>query len=113
MEVARDALVFIHLLGFASLLGGAFVQIRDDVVVVNAAMLDGAITQVVSGILLVGVVEGLDEPVDHTKVAIKFAIGLLVAVLCWVNRRKESVPRGLFLGLVVLTVANVAVAVFW
>lgn len=113
MEIARDVLLFIHLLGFASLFGGAFVQIRDEVVVVNSAMLNGAITQVVSGILAVGVVEGLDEPVDHTKIAVKFAIGLLIAVLCWVNRRKESVPRGLFFGLVVLTVANVAVAVFW
>jgi len=113
METLQDVLLVIHLIGFAALFGGAFVQIRDEVVVVNAAMLHGALTQVVSGILLVGVMEGRDDvEVDHTKVAIKFAIGLVIAVLCWVNRRKDSVPRGLFFSIMGLTLANVCVAVF-
>lgn len=112
METLQDALLVIHLVGFAALFGGAFVQIRDEAVVVNAAMLHGALTQVVSGILLVGVLEGRDVEVDHTKVAIKFAVGLVIAVLCWVNRRKDSVPKGLFFSIMGLTLANVCVAVF-
>lgn len=113
MELLRDALLFIHLLGFAALFGGAFVQLRDDSRVVNSAMLHGALTQVVSGVLLVGVLEGIDEGIDYTKISVKFAIGLIVALLCWVNRRKPEVPRGLFWGIFALTVANVAIAVFW
>lgn len=113
MDTVRDILLVIHLLGMAALFGGAFVQIRDEVVVVNASMLHGALTQVVSGILLVGVIEGQDDPIDHTKVALKFAIALVIAVLCWINRSKDSIPRGLFYAIILLTVANVCVAVFW
>ena len=113
MDVVRDALLFIHLVGFAALFGGAFVQIRDDVKVVNAAMLHGSLTQVVSGLLLVGVIEGLDEPVNNTKVAVKLAVALVIAVLCWVNRRKLHVPSGLFTGVMLFTLANVGIAVFW
>ena len=113
MDLLRDVLVLVHLLGFASLLGGALVQLRDADQVVNSAMLHGALTQVVSGLLLVGVIEGQDDPLDHTKVAVKLGIGLVVAVLCWVNRRKPSVPSGLFGAIVLMTVSAVGVAVFW
>jgi hypothetical protein len=34
-------------------------------------------------------------------------------VLVMVNLRKPSIPQGLYLGLLALTVANIAVAVFW
>ncbi len=113
MDFVRDVLLFIHLLGMASLLGGALVQLRDADQVVNSAMLHGALTQVVSGLLLVGVIEGQDDPIDHTKVGVKLAVGLVVAVLCWINRRKDVVPAGLFMGILLMTVANVGVAVFW
>jgi hypothetical protein len=113
MDFVRDLLLFVHLLGMAALFGGALVQLRDQAQVVNGAMLFGALTQVVSGLLLVGVIEGQDEELDHTKTAVKLAIGLVVAVLCWINRRKQFVPRGLFLGILLLTTANVVVAVFW
>ena len=113
VDLLRSLLVFIHLLGFASLFGGAFVQVRDDVKVVNAAMLYGALVQVLSGLLLVGVIEGQDAPVDNVKVAVKLAVALVIAVLCWVNRRKEGIPGGLFGAIWLLTTANVGVAVFW
>jgi hypothetical protein len=113
MDVLRDALVFVHLIGFGLLFGGAAVQFRDEFYVVNSAMLYGALTQVVSGLLLVGVIEGQDDPLDHTKVGVKFGVALIVAVLCWINRRKPQVPAGLFGGIVLLTLANVGVAVFW
>lgn len=113
MDLARDALLLLHLVGFGALFGGAFVQVRDEVKVVNSAMLHGALIQVVSGVLLVGVIEGVGAEVNQTKTAVKLAVALVIAVLCWVNRRNDSVPRGLFLALLVLTVGNAAVAVFW
>jgi hypothetical protein len=113
VDLLRDVLLFIHLIGFASLFGGAFVQIRDEVKVVNSAMLHGALIQVVSGLLLVGVIESEDEPIDHTKVGVKLAVALVIAVLCWVNRRKEAVPNGLFWGVALLTLVNAGIAVFW
>ena len=113
MDFVRHVLLFLHLLGMASLLGGALVQLRDGTHVVNSAMLHGAITQVVTGLLLVGVIEGQNDPIDHTKIGVKLAVGLVITVLCWVNRRKDVVPPGLFMGILLLAVGNVGVAVFW
>lgn len=113
MDTVEKALFVIHLLGFAALFGGAFVQLRDQVKVVNASMLYGVITQVVSGLLLVGVIEGQHDDVNHTKIGVKLLVGLVVGVLCWVNRAKDRVPTGLFAGILGLTVLNVVIAVFW
>jgi hypothetical protein len=113
VDFGRDVLLFIHLIGFAALFGGAIVQVRDDVKVINAAMLYGALTQVITGLLLVGVIEGLDEDLNHAKVGVKLAVALVVALLCWVNRRKDQVPHGLFYVIMLLTAANAGIAVFW
>jgi hypothetical protein len=111
--VLTKALLVVHLLGMAALFGGALVQARDTVKAVNSAMLYGALVQVASGILLVGVLEGRDEPVDHPKIGVKLAVALVVAVLCWVNRRKQQVPDGVFFGILGLTFVNVVIAVSW
>ena len=113
MRLARDILVFVHLVGFAALLGGALVQLGDRVKVVNTAMLRGALTVVVSGIALVGVLEGLDEAVDRSKVVAKFAVALVIGLLCWVNRSRSRVPRGLFGAIVLLTLGDLAISVPW
>lgn len=96
-----------------ALFGGALVQIRDQVLVVNSAMLNGIYTQVVTGLLLVGVLEGQGEPVNHAKIGVKLAVALVIALLCWTNRGRERVPRGVFSAILLLTVSDVAIAVFW
>ncbi len=113
MDLVRDALLLLHLVGFAALFGGAFVQVRDDVKVVNSAMLHGALIQIVSGLLLVGVIEGAGDDINSGKIGVKLAVALVVAVLCWVNRRKEAVPHGLFWVVTALTLGNAAIAVLW
>ena len=113
METLRLVLLFVHILGFAALLGGLLVQARLPEKVVNPAMRDGAGTAFVAGLLLVGVLEAGDESVDHAKVGVKFSIGLVILVLVMANMRKERIPQGLWAGLLLLTLANIAVAVFW
>lgn len=113
MDTAEQVLVFCHLVGFAALFGGAFVQVGDTVKVVNASMLYGAMAQVVTGVVLVGILEGLGDPLNTTKMGVKLAVALVVTLLCWVNRSKHSVPHGLFHFLWLLTLGNAALAVFW
>ena len=85
---------------------------QSDTKTVNPLMRDGAGTAFLAGLLLVGVLESLGSP-DHAKIGVKFAIGLVILVLVMVNMRKPSIPQGLYLGLLALTIANIAVAVFW
>jgi hypothetical protein len=112
METLRLVLLFVHVLGFAALLGGLLVQVRAETKAVNPLMRDGAGTAFLAGLLLVGVLERLGSP-DQAKIGVKFGIGLVILVLVMVNMRKPSIPRGLYFGLLALTIANVAVAVFW
>jgi hypothetical protein len=113
MEIVTDLLVFIHMLGMGALFGGAFVQIKGPERVVNNAMLHGVLTQVVSGLLIVGILESGPDPVNHAKIAVKFALAVIIAVLVVVNRKKPVLPNGLYFGLVGLTVVTIGVAVFW
>ena len=113
MDLLHDILLFLHFLGLASLFGGLFVQVRSDPRVVNNAVLHGILTQVVTGLLLVGVLEGQDEEVDNAKIGVKLVVALVIAVLVIVNRKKPALPNGLYLGLTGLTVLNIGVAVFW
>jgi hypothetical protein len=113
METLRLVLLFVHILGFAALLGGLLVQVREDTKAVNPLMRDGAGTAFLAGLLLVGVLEAGDTSPDHVKIGVKFAIGLVILVLVMANLRKPSIPQGLYLGLLALTVVNIGVAVFW
>lgn len=113
MQTVRLILLFIHLLGWAALFGGLLAQAREPYKRVNAAMRDGVGTAFLSGLALVGVLEAGDDPVNHAKIGVKLVIGLVLLVLVMANLRKERIPQGLWVGLVVLTALNVAVAVFW
>ncbi|MBA2954023.1 hypothetical protein GON03_06805 [Nocardioides sp. MAH-18] len=113
MDLLRHLLLVLHLLGFGALLGGLLVQARDPEKRVNALMRDGAGTAFVAGLALVGVLQADDVPVDNAKIAVKSLIGLVILVLVMANLRKERIADGLWALLLLLTVANVCVAVFW
>ena len=113
METLRLVLLFVHILGFAALIGGLLVQVREPQKSVNAAMRDGAGTAFLTGLLLVGVLEAGDGDVNHAKIGVKFAVGLVILVLVMANARQPRIPRGLYLGLLALSVLNVGLAVFW
>ncbi len=113
METLRLVLLFVHILGWAALLGALISQVRAPEKQVSAVMRDGTGTAFVSGLLLVGVLEAGPEAVDHAKIAVKFTIALVLLVLVMANQRKDRIPQGLWAGLLALTVVNIAVAVFW
>ena len=117
MDLVYDVVLVLHFFGLASLLGGCLVQlsIRDGRMV-NMAMVHGALTQVVTGLILVGLASGvdsLDKDIDNAKIGVKLLVALAVTVLCWVNRRRPTVPDGLFFLVFGLTAANVVIAVLW
>lgn len=112
MELLRDLLLLLHFIGFAALFGGAFVQMKGPKRVVNPAMWHGALTMLVTGILLVGVREMADMDVNHIKIGIKLLVMVVVFVLVLLQRKKEAVAPGMFFAIFGLTLLNAAVAVF-
>ncbi len=105
--------VFLHLIGFASLFGGAFTQMKGPKRVVNAAMFHGAILQLISGLGLQLMLELGDGEVPHIKLGVKLAVLIVIGTLVILNRKKPSVTDGAFWAILGLTVLNAALAVFW
>ncbi|MBF0673539.1 MAG: hypothetical protein IR160_13240 [Salinibacterium sp.] len=114
LDLARNVLVILHFIGLASLLGGFLTQMsafKTKSVVINPAILHGALTQLVTGLLLVTVAEMGEGDVNHMKIGIKLAVAIAIYVIALVNRKKKPVSSAV-LGIIgTLTLVNVVVAV--
>ena len=114
MNALRLILLYLHLIGFALLLGGAVAQYLSGTIRINAAMLWGAIAQLVTGLGLAAPLRGGgDAEPEPAKLAVKAVIAIMIFVMVFFSRRRETVNTGHFLAVVGLTLANAAVAVFW
>jgi hypothetical protein len=112
MEPLRLILVYLHLIGFALLLGGAVAQYVTGRLRINTAMLWGATVQVLTGLALSAPLRDGHEP-SVAKLVVKLVIGLDIFAMVFFTRKRETVHRGHFLAIVGLTLVNAAVAVFW
>lgn len=112
MEALRLILRYIHLIGFALLLGGAVVQYFKGRFRINPAMLWGAALTLLTGIGLSAPLRDGSEP-DPAKLVTKLVLALLIFVMVFFSRKREAVNRGHFLAIIGLTLVNAAVAVFW
>lgn len=115
VEIVYDLVVIVHFLGLASLIGGWFVQVRArGGRIVNPAMLHGALTQLATGVIIVGLGEAaLDREYDYAKITTKLVITAAIVLLVWVNRRKDAIPDGLYGIIGGASVLNVVLAVLW
>ena len=113
MDVVKDLFVFIHILGVAAIVGSALFVARGRV---TPALLWGARGQLLVGLVLVGIDEAGDDPVNHAKIGVKLVVALAVvacAEIAGAGERK-NVPRPqLVLSAGLLGLLNTAVAVFW
>ncbi len=114
MEALRLILRYAHLIGFALLLGGAVMQYLSARLRINPAMLWGSIIQVVTGVALSAPLRGGgdDEP-SPIKLGVKLLLAVLIFIMVFVPRKRETVARGHFIGIIALTLINAAVATFW
>ncbi|MFC7895328.1 hypothetical protein [Streptomyces sp. NPDC057381] len=116
MDVLIHIFVGLHIIGIASLLGGFLTQMKamgQGTARFVPAMLHGALTMLVTGVVLIGLNQADDQSVDNLKMGVKLALLIVILGLVYVKRDDEKVEKPLF-GLVgLLTVANVFIAVLW
>ena len=114
MEIVERVLVLLHLLGMAAIIGSAVFVVRDRV---TPALLWGARAQVVTGLVLVGLAEAGDDPVNHAKIGVKLVVALAVAACAEIAggkaRRGEGERPQLVRAAGWLAVLNAAVAVLF
>ncbi|WP_089297046.1 hypothetical protein [Actinoplanes regularis] len=114
MEALRLILLFVHLVGFALLLGGAIAQFLSGTFRISPAVLWGSIIQLVSGIALSAPLRGGgDHEPDPIKLGVKLVIAVMIFIMVFIPRKREAVNKGHYIGIITLTLVNAAVAVFW
>jgi len=115
MDFIYNLVFILHFIGLASLVGGFIVQMSSPDKGVNAAMFHGALTQLVTGLIMVGMVEGgaVEDELNMTKISVKLAIVLVVAVLAFIGRKKTPPQVALWGAIGALSIANIFIAVLW
>ncbi len=113
MDVAYNLILIVHFIGLASVVGGFLVQMKSAEKGVNPAMWHGALTQLVTGVLLVGLAEMQDFDVDHAKIGVKLVVTIVITVLAFVGRKKPLPQIGLWGAIGALSIANIVIAVLW
>lgn len=113
METVKDLVLVLHFLGLAGIIGGVLAQSRVTPKRIDALVLHGSLTQLVTGLALVGLREGLDLPVDNAKIGVKLVILIVITVLAVRYRKAEAVATSVWGAIGLLTVANVVIAVLW
>jgi len=116
MSILYGLLVVLHLIGMASIVGSYLVVVRAPRFV--PGFLHGALTQLVTGIAMVGLRESkaYDDPdgaLNQGKIGVKLLIALVVAVLAWVNRKRNDTSAGVVHAIGGLALLNVLIAVLW
>ncbi|MEU5051224.1 hypothetical protein [Streptomyces sp. NPDC021096] len=116
MDVLIHAVVGLHIIGIAALLGGFMTQMkamgRGEARMVPA-MLHGALTMLVTGVALVGLHQAQDHTLNTVKLGVKMALLVVILGLVYVKRDDEKVGAAAFGAVGALTAANVFIAVLW
>ncbi|MBR7674762.1 hypothetical protein ACWGJ2_27240 [Streptomyces sp. NPDC054796] len=116
MDVLINLFVCLHIVGIAALLGGFFFQmgaLRSGTARMLPGMLHGALTMLATGIVLVGLNQADDQPVNNVKIGIKLALLVVILGLVYVKRDEEKVPSALLGTVGALTTVNIFIAVLW
>jgi hypothetical protein len=113
MEILEHLFVLAHLLGMAAIVGSAVFVARGRV---TQALVWGARAQLLTGIVLVGLAEAGDDPVNHAKIGVKLVVAIAVAAcaeMAAAAERKGGTRPQLVTAAGWLALLNAAVAVLW
>ncbi|MCT1366639.1 MULTISPECIES: hypothetical protein [Kocuria] len=115
MSVLMSIFLFLHILGAALVFGLWVANFKPPRVV--PVQFYAALLQLVTGILMWGMLEMGDGVVNHAKLGVKLVIGLAIAVTAFIGQRKykagEAVPTGIAHSVGGLALINIAVATLW
>lgn len=116
LEIIKNIVLALHVIGVASLLGGSLVQlssIKSGTTRIIRPILDGAWTMLITGVILVGLQYPLGNDVDNVKITVKLLVLVAIVVIALVNRKKEKLAAWVIPTLAGLTVVNILIATVW
>lgn len=115
MELLRDIVIVLHLIGFAVLFGAWVVEALAKRYQITRTMNIGLVIAFLSGLALSAPWGLGDGELDHMKIGIKLvvlvAIGAVLGIGSAKQKREGAAPPALFWAAGILTLVNVAIAV--
>jgi hypothetical protein len=115
MVILYNILVFLHIVGAAMIVGIWIGNMKKPTV--HPRQFDGAALQVITGVIMMGLIPAMDLDANYIKLGIKLVIALVVLVLAFIGRRKykagEPISAGLAHSVGGLALLNVAIATLW
>jgi hypothetical protein len=118
MDTLINVFVGLHIIGITALLGGYVTQLK--VMSGGTAaprfvpgMLYGALTMLVTGAVLIGLLHANDEHPNNVKLGVKLAVLIVILGLVYVKRDEEQIDRATFGAVGALTATNIFIAVLW
>ena len=112
MSAINTVAYVIHLLSVIGILSLLLLQWNKSPRKLNPGILHAGLTALIAGVVMVGLHDSVkpDEPLNHVKVGIKFAILLVILTLGYKNVKKPALPKNVWLTMTVLTVTNIVIA---
>lgn len=115
MNIVYNIMVFLHIVGAAMIVGIWIGNMKKPTV--HPRQFDGAALQLLTGIVMMGLIPALDMDANYFKLGIKFAVALAVGVLAFIGRRKykkdEPISAGLAHAVGGLALLNIGIATLW
>ena len=112
LELLRLAVRYLHLIGMGLLVGSLAVQLLAGRFRMTTATVVGAVTQLVTGVILSAPLPRDAQP-SPAKLVVKLVLAILVAVAVIVPARRGTESRNHAWGVAGLVLVTVAVAAFW
>jgi hypothetical protein len=116
MELARNILLGLHLLGTAGILVSLLLSRKK----LSPGIIHSALLSLVTGIALVGLRYPLVaadpmrwEEINNIKISIKFIILLVILFISFRNKNREQLNAAILPALTTLSVLNILIASFW
>lgn len=118
MDILRDILLVLHIIGFAGVFGGVLSQIaaaKRGEAKINGAILHSALLLLVTGLGLVGMfyMNDAGDLVNNMKIGVKSLILIVILALAIVGKVKKRTNGGMLALIGLLAVTNVVLAVVW
>ncbi|WP_105566163.1 Fe-S protein [Microbacterium halophytorum] len=116
MEILRHAVLFVHLIGFALLFGGWFVEVVQRTFRVNMVMNLGMIVAFVAGLAL-SAPWGVSYDLNYTKIGVKLVVLIVIGALMGISsaraKKDRPLPVWTFWAIGALTLLNAGLGVMW
>src|SRR3954447_20680720 len=97
MVILYNILVFLHIVGAAMIVGIWIGNMKKPTV--HPRQFDGAALQVITGVIMMGLIPAMDLDANYIKLGIKLVIALVVLVLAFIGRRKYKAGEPISAGL--------------